>query len=39
MSKPIPADAFTEWLAAWEPKRIEPIANVERAVSAIGQWR
>ena len=39
MSRPIPADAFSEWLATWEPKRIEPIANVERAVSAIGQWR
>ncbi len=39
MSRPIPADAFSEWLATWEPKRVEPIANVERAVSAIGQWR
>ncbi len=39
MSRPIPADAFSEWLAAWEPKRIEPIANVERAVTSLGQWR
>ncbi len=39
MSRPIPADAFSEWLGTWEPKRIAPIANVVRAVSAIGQWR
>ncbi|HEY1741456.1 MAG TPA: EAL domain-containing protein [Acidimicrobiia bacterium] len=39
MSRPIPADAFNEWLQGWEPRRIEPITQLERAVTAIGHWR
>ncbi len=39
MSRPIPADAFNEWLHGWEPRRIEPITRMERAVTSIGRWR
>ncbi len=39
MSRPIPADAFSEWLHGWEPKRVESAAHVERAVTSIGRWR
>jgi diguanylate cyclase (GGDEF)-like protein len=39
MSRPIPAEAFNEWLHDWEPRRIDPIASVERAVTSIGRWR
>ena len=39
MSKPIPAEAFTRWLREWEPQRVQPVAAVERAVTAIASWR
>ncbi len=39
MSRAIPADAFNDWLRTWEPKRIEPLAALERAVTSLGQWR
>ena len=40
MSRPIPADAFNEWLAGRDQeRRVEPLARVERAVTAIGHWR
>lgn len=39
MSKPIPAEAFTSWLQEWEPQRIQPVAEVERAVTALTSWR
>ena len=39
MSKPIPAEAFTRWLREWEPQRVQPVAAVERAVTAIAAWR
>ncbi len=39
MSKPIPAEAFTRWLREWEPQRVQPVAAVERAVTALGSWR
>jgi diguanylate cyclase (GGDEF)-like protein len=39
MSKPIPAEAFTQWLQEWEPQRVQPVVAVERAVTAIASWR